>query len=335
MTTAVHPVAWRLTLVAADTAADSAVFARDVRVGLLTIPKYLPCRYFYDRAGALLFEQICRLPEYYLTRAEGRILEERAAEIAACWSNGATLVELGSGSSRKTRILIKAFLHRNEPLRYVSVDVSRETLEENSIALLADFRDLEITAFAGEYRDGLRFIQRAVEGPKCFLWLGSSIGNFDRAEAGAFLRHLGDTMSPKDGLLVGIDLRKDRDELERAYDDPRGVTARFNKNILAHINRELGGRFQLQRFRHRARYDDVAGRIEIHLLSTVPHKVRIDQLDLTVAFGAGESIHTESSYKYSRAEIEQLARAGNLRMQHQWLDAENRFSVNLFRPLHT
>lgn len=305
-------------------------FARDVRAGLTVSPKSLPCRYFYDREGSLLFEQICELPEYYLPRAEREILEARAPDLASRFAKRVTMVELGSGSAAKTRILIEAFLRRHEALRYVPVDISRAMLEESARALLDAYPALEVLAVAGDYLDGLRYLGTEEDHPTLFVWLGSSIGNLERQEAAAFLRRLRHAMSAQDRLLVGIDLRKDRAVLERAYDDSRGVTARFNQNILARINRELGGHFDLETFQHRAVYDEEIGRIEMYLVSARAQQVRLDRLGLTVGFDAGEAIHTENSYKYSLAEIEGLARGGGLRIDAQWLDSGGRFSVTLF-----
>lgn len=305
-------------------------FARDVRAGLTAVPKSLPCRYFYDRDGSRLFEQICGLPEYYLPRAEREILEARSADVASRFATRVTMIELGSGSAEKTRILIEAFLHRHEALRYVPVDISRGALEESARAVRDAYPALEVLAVAGDYLDGFHYLGSGGGDPRLILWLGSSIGNLERPEAAAFLRRVRQAMSPEDRLLVGIDLRKDRGVLEPAYDDSHGVTARFNLNVLARVNRELGGHFDLEAFRHRAVYDAEIGRIEMYLVSTRAQRVRIDRLGLTAVFDAGEAIHTENSYKYSLAEIEALARGGDLRIDAQWLDSEGRFSVNLF-----
>src|SRR5262249_20173591 len=240
----------RLTIIDERAGTLLAGLARDVSAGLLGFPKSLPCRYFYDAEGSRLFEAICELPEYYLTRAEREILVERAAELSARFATEVTLVELGSGSAAKTQILIEALLRRDGMLRYVPVDISREMLEETARALLARYLDLQIVAVAGEYRDGLQHLELPAGRPRLILWLGSSIGNLERREAAAFLHQVRDAMRSEDRLLVGIDLRKDRDILVPAYDDAAGVTARFNLNLLARINRELGGRFDLTRFRH-------------------------------------------------------------------------------------
>ncbi len=312
----------------ADTIAGSGEFARAVRAGLCASPKRLPCCYFYDAAGSRLFEEICALPEYYLTRAEREILLREARAFAGTFSGPVMLAELGSGSAAKTRILIDAFLRRG-PLRYAPVDISRSALAESSRALLNEYPELQITSVAGTYEDGLRYLRRTGGEHKVVAWLGSSAGNLERDEAARFLRRVAEAAAPRGRLLLGLDLRKDERVLLRAYDDAQGVTARFNRNLLARINRELGGRFDLSAFRHRAVYRREAGRIEMHLVSTHAQQVRIDALGLTVRFAAGETIHTENSYKYSLPEIETLARDAGLRLMASWLDREQRFSLNV------
>ncbi|MDB4969967.1 MAG: L-histidine N(Alpha)-methyltransferase [Myxococcales bacterium] len=321
----------RLTLVEADAALPSD-FAADVRAGLTARTKRLSCRYFYDAEGSALFEQICALPEYYLTRAELSILRAHADEIIAGIGDDAALVELGSGSATKTRTLIEAALRAHGGVRYVPIDISRSMLEASSRALLADYAGVEITAIAAEYRAGLRWLRRRPE-PKLVLWLGSNVGNFGRGEAARFLRGVRATMSAGDALVMGVDLQKSRAELEAAYDDAAGVTARFNLNLLERINRDLGGHFDLDAFRHRARWNERVGRVEIEIVSRRAQSVRIDALALTVAFAEGEAIYTESSYKYSPAQIDELARAAGMFVQRRWLDDQERFSVNLLAPL--
>jgi L-histidine Nalpha-methyltransferase len=328
-----HPAA-RLQVHEYDHNGHREEFAREVELGLTSTPKRLPCRYLYDQQGSCLFEEICALPEYYLTRTERRILQEHADEIAALFPEETTLVELGSGSAAKTRLLIEAFLRRRRAgrfarLRYVPIDISPTVLEESSVALLEAYPRLEIVAVAAEYQEGLVRLQEEIYRPKLILWLGSNVGNLDRPEAMRFLGIIRRTMTAWDRLLIGIDMRKARDVLDAAYDDPRGVTARFNLNLLARINRELGGQFDLSGFRHRAVYNEPRGRVEIYLDSLQAQRVRIEQLDLDVSFASGESIHTENSYKYSREEIAELAEAADLEVQRQWFDAEHRFSVSL------
>lgn len=322
----------RLRLVSLDTDAHLASFADDVRAGLTASPKRLSCRYFYDEAGSQLFEEICELPEYYLTRTERGILERCAGEIASLFPGDTALVELGSGSAVKTRLLIEAFLGRHGALRYIPIDISQSILEESSLALLGDYPGLEILGIAAEYRDGLRRLAAETGRPKLVLWLGSNVGNLDRPEAAAFLLRVRETMTPRDRLLMGVDMRKDRATLEAAYDDARGVTARFNLNLLERINRELGGGFDLRAFRHRAVYNEEAGRIEMYLRSLREQRVRIEGLDLDLAFAAGEAVHTENSYKYSPAELRELAAAAGFRLERQWTDERGFFTENLLAP---
>jgi L-histidine Nalpha-methyltransferase len=322
----------RYTLLESDPHSERAGFAECVAVGLDAEPKNLPCRFLYDELGSKLFEQICRLPEYYLTRAERQLLENYADDIVACFDEPVLLAELGSGSSDKTRLLIEAFLRRQERLRYVPIDIARSMLDESAQALLADYRQLEIFAIAGEYQQGLASLRSETREPKLIAWLGSNIGNFDRASAAGFLAEIRGAMTPRDRLLVGIDLRKDRQALESAYDDASGVTARFNLNLLARINRELAGAFDLGRFEHEAVWREPEGRVEISLVSRRDQRVAIRALDRVVKFHKGERIHTEDSFKYSFAEIAEVSRRAGLRLSHRWLDAAGAYSLNLLAP---
>jgi L-histidine Nalpha-methyltransferase len=294
-------------------------FARDVRAGLTASPKQLHCVYFYDAEGSRLFEEICGLEEYYLTRAEREILETHAAEIVG--TGPLELVELGSGSAVKTRLLLAA---TQGPVHYVPIDVSREILEESSRALDDDFSHVRVTAVVGDYFRGLELPRFDVKARRLVLWLGSNVGNYHRADAAAFLRRVG---GYADGIVMGVDLRKSREVLERAYDDARGVTAQFNLNLLARINRELGGTFDLAQFQHRAVYDEAKGRVEMYLVSRRAQRVHIRALELTVDFAAGEAVHTENSYKYSPAEIDELAQSAGLRVAQRWTDAAGRFAL--------
>jgi dimethylhistidine N-methyltransferase len=216
-------------------------------------------------------------------------------------------------------------------VHYVPIDISRAMLAESSHALVDEYPRIDVTAVAAEYRAGLRWLSGQRE-PKLVLWLGSNVGNFDRDEAAAFFADVRATLAPDDRFLVGVDLRKDRATLEAAYDDAAGVTARFNANLLRRINRELGGRFDVDAFAHRARWNEGLGRVELELVSRRLQSVRIDALALEVAFFAGEAIYTESSYKYSFAEIDALARACGFAVEQRWLDDARRFSLNLLAP---
>ena len=307
-------------------------FAQAVDDGLGAEPFSLPCRFFYDPVGSQLFEEICDLPEYYLTRAEHEILSRHADEIAARCITPLFLAELGSGSATKTRLLIEAFLRQQGELRYVPVDISQSMLEQSTEALLADYHGLTITAIASEYREGLHHLGKDTRLPKLIAWLGSNIGNFARADAHHFVSGIRDAMSADDRLLLGIDLRKDARALELAYDDTRGVTARFNKNLLTRINRELGGAFDLADWRHRARVTDDGGRVEIGLVCERSCEVRVAALGRSFGFARGDFIHTEDSTKYSEREIAELASAASLRVDARWLDSEQRFCVALLAP---
>jgi L-histidine Nalpha-methyltransferase len=308
-----------------------AEFGRDVLAGLTASPKRLSCRYFYDGEGSRLFDAICEQPEYYLTRAETAILRSHAGALASGFVGDVTLVELGSGSAIKTRLLLDAFLKGRRAVRYVPIDICRPVLESCAAGLAERYPSLEIMAVAGEYHKGLQLLRTESDRPKLILWLGSNIGNFERGEAARFLRQVRDTMTRSDRLLVGVDLRKDRKILEAAYDDAAGVTALFNLNLLGRINRELGGDFDLRAFRHRAVYDEVVGRIEMYLVSTRAQRVRIGRLGLEVAFAAGEAVHTEDSYKYSLEELSALADAAGLAFEHSYFDSEERFCLGTFR----
>jgi dimethylhistidine N-methyltransferase len=317
------------------TAGSEGDFAEDVRRGLKADPKALTPKYFYDELGSHLFDAICLLPEYYLTRAEGEIFARHADEIVeeACRGDAhITLVELGSGSASKTRRIIEALLKRQKRLTYVPVDISAATLEASAHGLLGDYEALNVSAYAADYDTALPRLPSELEdgGRALALFLGSNVGNFDRAEARDFLRRLRRVLRAGDRLLLGADLKKERNILEAAYDDAHGVTAAFNLNLLARINRELHGDFNLRHFRHVALYDECEGRVEMHLESRREQTVRLGALDLEVPFREGERIHTENSYKYSPEELSALAAETGFERAHTWLDAAGRLSSNLF-----
>jgi dimethylhistidine N-methyltransferase len=319
----------RYSLAEIDPHEEHDAFREEIAAGLSAERKRIPCRFLYDEAGSGLFEEICELPEYYVTRAERQILEDHSDEIAACFAEPISLAELGSGSSAKTRLLIEAFLRRQGTLRYVPVDISRSMLDESARELLDDYGGLEIHAIAGEYLDGLRRVRGETGRPKLIAWLGSNVGNFDRAAAGRFLGRIRDALGERDRLLLGVDLRKDRTVLESAYDDAAGVTARFNLNLLERINRDLDGDFDVRGFAHRATYLEDEGRVVLELVSCRDQQVRIGALDLVVGLAAGEGIHTEDSYKYSFEEVAALAAAADLEVERRWLDARGDYSLYL------
>jgi len=303
--------------------------AEDVRKGLSAHPKRFLPKYFYDELGSQLFEAICLLPEYYLTRAENEILKRYANDIAASLDGQITLLEMGSGSASKTRLIIEAVLRRQPELLFMPVDISATALESSSRILLQSYPRLRIEAYAADYFIGLAELGKKPRRRTLALFLGSNISNFDSDEALRFLRALRSVLQKGDALLLGADLKKDPAVLEAAYNDALGVTSAFNLNVLARINRELGGTFDLRAFRHRAFYNEVMGRIEIYIESLTDQRVRIEQLDLEVDFAAGELIHTENSYKYDKASIARLAETTGFKLSRTWLDSQERFSSNL------
>ena len=303
--------------------------AEDVRKGLTAKPKRFLPKYFYDELGSQLFEAICLLPEYYLTRAENEILQHYADAIAASVDGEITLVEMGSGSASKTRLIIEALLRRQPRLLFMPVDISASAIESSSRILLQSYPRLTIEAYAADYFAGLAELGKNPRKRTLALFLGSNISNFDRDEALRFLRALRSVLNKGDALLLGADLKKDPAILEAAYNDALGVTSAFNLNVLARINRELGGTFDLRAFRHRAFYNEAMGRIEIYIESLFNQRVRIEKLDLEVDFTVGELIHTENSYKYDIGGITQIAADTGFERSHTWFDSQERFSSNL------
>jgi probable methyltransferase len=302
-------------------------FADDVRRGLGSNPKTLLPHYFYDDLGSTLFAAICELPEYYLTRAESEILKKHAGDIAARMGSPARMIELGSGSARKTRILIEALLERSPRLEFVPIDVDPGVLTNSSAELLTEFPPLTIRAICGDFRDPAEALSRLapVEGRTTVLFLGSSIGNLPLEEAESMFTSLRSALRPGDSLFLGADRKKSASILEPAYDDALGVTAAFNRNLLLRMNRELGANFDLHSFAHRAFFNAAQSRIEMHLVSSCAQRVRLDALDLEVEFREGETIHTENSYKYDDETLAMLAARSGFTVEARWLDSREWF----------
>jgi L-histidine N-alpha-methyltransferase len=296
--------------------------AHDVRVGLTSVPKELPPKWFYDERGSELFDEITRLPEYYPTRCERTILAAEADAIAAA-SGADTLIELGSGTSDKTRLLLRTARFR----RYVPFDVSGATLHATCEALRREFPGLEVEPVVGDFDRHLHQLPRG--GRRVVAFLGSTIGNFKPAERKAFLNDVAGILDPGDGFLLGTDLVKDVRRLEAAYNDSAGVTAAFNKNVLAVINRQLHADFDLDRFEHRAFYDVDNGWIEMRLRSTAAQTVTIADLALRVDFAAGEEMRTEISAKFRREGVEAELAAAGLRLTEWWTDPQGEFALSL------
>ncbi len=308
-----------------------AEFARHVQEGLAGKNKRLDPKYFYDECGSRLFEEICRQPEYYPTRTETSILREQADEIINAAGDGKiVLVEFGSGSSIKTKILIKEILANQGSLHYFPIDISLSALLEASTSLEREFSGLKVRQVHSDYAAGMDHIEKA-EGRKVILFLGSTIGNFEPEDAQAFLSDATAKMDVRDLLLVGFDLQKDAETLNSAYNDRKGATARFNLNILARINSELGGEFDLAGFDHRAFYNKEKGRIEMHLVSKKSQDVRVKHAG-RFHFARGESIHTENSYKYTTRQIEELAQKAGLQVRRDFTDEQQWFDLALLAP---
>jgi len=298
----------------------------DVRRGLSSRPRSLPPKYFYDEEGSRLFTQITLLPEYYLTRVEIAILRRHSAEIVGI-NLPTDLVELGPGVSRKTRLLLGA-MHRAGTLdRFVPVDISVATLHRIAEDLSHDYPLLSIHGIAGDFEQVLDRIPSG--GQRLVVLLGSTIGNFDRAEAVSLLARISHLLEPSDLFLLGTDLVKDVPVLEAAYDDAAGVTARFNRNVLSVVNRRLGADFRQDLFDHRAFFNPEASRIEMHLTALKSHTVRIADLEMEVSIEAGETIHTENSYKYTRDGVTSMLTDAGLHLRRWYVDRANAFALSL------
>ncbi len=299
-------------------------FAADVVAGLAAKPKRLPPKYFYDTAGSALFEQITRLAEYYPTRCELALLHENAAAMASFFPSGCALIEFGSGSSRKARILLGAAATVEA---YVPIDISGDFLQQDAVQLRRDFPHLAVCPVVADFTAASELPPAVAHMPRVGFFPGSTIGNFEPHEAAGFLRRAERLLGVGAVLLVGVDLIKAPDILYRAYNDPAGVTAKFNLNLLARINRELGADFDLAAFEHHAFYNVERRRIEMHLASTRRQKIRV--CGVTVEFRAGETIHTENSYKYSIDSFQALAHGSGWSPLAVWSD--HMFSVHLLR----
>lgn len=304
--------------------------AEDVLSGLTRTPKSLPPKLFYDAEGSQLFELITELPEYYLTRTEAGILGQFASEMLEAAGDDITLVELGAGSATKTRIVIRELLKRQRRVKFYPIDVSRSALEDAAHGLNGDFPGLELHPMVADYCEGLDGIASSA-GRKLVLYLGSSIGNFEPMQAGAVLHSVRSSLRPGDALLLGTDLVKSESVLIPAYDDAQGVTARFNKNMLARINRELGGGFDLSAFKHVAIWSPKCSRIEIYVESMREQTVHISDLGLKVHFSAGERMHTENSYKFTPYMVRSVLSMGGFDLERSWTDRREWFALHLAR----
>ena len=306
----------------------------EVYRGLTAWPKTLSPSLFYDSEGSRLFEAITELPEYYLTRTERSILVQHAEEIVglAAGDQRLTIIELGAGTATKTGWLLKAAVKLQGRVTYAAIDVSASALEEAKTRLERDLPGVRVEPRVSDYTDSLGQIEfRHAPGSlrRLVLYIGSSIGNFAPTDALAFLRGVRAQLNPGDGLLLGADMVKDSRRLLAAYNDTAGITAAFNLNVLARINRELNANFKLQLFRHRAVWNAHPGRIEMHLESLIAQRVSIKALELEVPFKRGESIHTENSYKFTDEDVMALFNRAGFALRQQWSDAQRWFGVYL------
>lgn len=304
-------------------------FADDVIAGLTSCPKRLSSKYLYDEVGSALFDAITRLPEYYLTRAETEILAQWGWQIVRLLDGPVDFVELGSGSAAKTRLLIEEALRLQDELRYSPIDISTQAVRDSSLSLVRAYDALTVQAYAGDYFDvlrsqALRFRRRVLA-----MFMGSNIGNYEPEEARLLLDLLAAALRPGDGLLLGVDLKKDASTLERAYDDAAGVTAAFNRNLVTRINRELNADFDPAQFSHVAIYDAQRGSVDSFLEAGERMSAQLRRAGIGVTVARGERIQTESSYKYADEEIVALTAAAGFRSVEAWHDGDNRFSVHL------
>ncbi|MDA8192555.1 MAG: L-histidine N(alpha)-methyltransferase [Thermaerobacter sp.] len=300
---------------------------REVLTGLSQSPKQLPPKLFYDNIGSDLFEAITRQPEYYLTRAELAILARIGDDLQRLVDPNATIVELGSGSGEKTRELLH---HLSRSAVYAAIDISAEALAAALTTLGEEFPDHRFIGLAADYLRPVALPADVSERPQVVVFFGSTLGNFEPFDAVRFLRRWADSLTPRDGLLIGIDLKKDRERLTRAYNDAQGVTAAFNRNVLTRINRECRADFDIDGFDHEAVYQSVPGRIAMFLISRRSHTVTV--AGQPFAFAAGERLLTEYSYKYTIAEFHALADRAGWTPVHVWTDPENLFGLHYLRP---
>jgi L-histidine Nalpha-methyltransferase len=307
-----------------------ATMAREVRLGLLMDPKELAPKYFYDERGSQLFEQITELPEYYPTRAEREILADRSAEIVSAAGEPGTLVELGSGSAAKTRHLLSAMRDAGCLDTYVPVDISAEITHETAQCLVEEYPGLSIRGLVCDFEHDLELIPNG-GGGQLVAFLGGTIGNLYPDARREFLARLAALLSPEDRILLGTDLVKEPARLEAAYDDSQGVTAEFNKNVLEVLNRELGADFDLDAFEHVARYDGGEARMDIRLRSLADQAVRLDGLDLTVEFAAGEEMRTEISSKFTRDRLESIYEEVGMELDGWFTDPAGDYALSLAR----
>jgi len=323
-----HIIQENLTYFKPTKTSTTATFAEELRNSLLQSKKSINPKFFYDEKGSKIFDEICSLPEYYPYNSETEILKSLEEHILPYLSDEFHLVELGSGSSVKTRLLIDILLKSQNSLEYFPIDIS-EILDQSAKNLCVDYTNLKITGIVDTFENGLDFIEHYDDKPNLITFLGSSFGNFNRTDGMQFLKKISNLMKPNDLFLIGLDLKKNSQILHDAYNDSQNVTAKFNLNILQRINTELDGNFSLDDFEHHAIYDEQNGRIEMYLRSLCNQKVEIPKADISVSFSKDELIHTENSHKFSTSQIESILKDSNLEKLEIWFDSRKYFSLVL------
>jgi len=303
-------------------------FAQEITRSLNQKEKSISPKFFYDIQGSQLFEKICKLPEYYLTRTETKLLEHIGKDLEAFLPENIRLVELGSGSATKTRLLLDVLTKIQEKTEYFPIDIS-DILQESSEKLLQDFETLSITGIIDTYEGGLEFLENYDDKPNLIAFLGSSFGNFTPELGFAFLEKISSTMKQDDLFFIGIDLVKDKKVLEDAYDDSEGVTAKFNLNVLSRINYEMSADFDLTKFEHYCKYNEEKQRIEMYLRSLEAQTVQIKKADISLEFEKNELIHTENSHKYSVSQIENLMHKAGFKIEKLWEDKSKPYALFL------
>lgn len=303
-------------------------FAEEISSSLNRNSKFIVPKFFYDKNGSDLFEKICTLPEYYPTRTEIAILKNLQIDLSQYLDDSFRLVELGSGASVKTRLILDIFTTLQDSIEYVPIDIS-EILAESSEQLLKDYDTLHITGIIDTYEGGLEFLKSYDDKKNLILFLGSSFGNFSPADGKNFLQKINSTMKSGDLFLIGLDLVKDKRILESAYDDSQGITAQFNLNVLSRINNELGANFNLNNFSHYSTYNEEYQRIEMYLKSLLPQSVVVSKSNLLLSLEKNELIHTEHSYKFNLSQIRTILKSTGFKIHNIWLDEKKHFSLTL------
>lgn len=304
---------------------QQSTFLEEALAGLTSEPKTLPCKYFYDQRGSELFEQICQLDEYYITRTEMELLERVRFELAELIGENAAIIEPGAGAGKKIQLLLGAI---SNPEIYVPLDISKDFLDYSAAIIQQKFPHIKVESIAADFTDELNWPaeHQQAKGKNVVFFPGSTIGNFVPEQAAKFLKSLANLVDEQGGIVVGVDILKDIDTIEAAYNDSQGVTAEFNKNILTRINRELKADFEIDNFEHQAIFNPQESRIEMHLISQQTQTATLG--DTKIHFTKGESIHTENSYKYSLDDFEKLVKRADLAIAHTWQDKEQLFSMH-------